>query len=75
MVMSSVCLSVCDAVHCGGAQDRCRGLKVVPRDPNSLFTSLDFFVVQNVAFSHKTQRSAKILLMLKSRLQYEIVIK
>jgi len=60
-----ICLSVCDAMHCG-AQGWCRGWTFCCRVPNRalpkfLFSSSNTSVVQDIWFSHKTQWSAQKL--------------
>ena len=51
VVRLSVCLSVCDVVHCG-SQGWCRGLKVIPACCYHTCSYLSL-LLQDVSFSHK----------------------
>ena len=55
-IILSVCLSVCDDVHCG-AQGRCRGVKIVLSCDweGTSYSLLHTLLLYDVSFSFKTQ--------------------
>jgi len=63
IVMPPVCLSVCNAVHCGSL-GQCTGLKVVPSCSQwaSSYLSIHTLLLWDVSFSHKMHQKTKWLM-------------